>query len=90
MSQHDRGAFGELLARAKAAGVRDIIFACALDAPDESDGRWQVDTMTRGIDHCAFGRTGEEALRRFVEQLESCERCKSGQIPDSDVKLERG
>ncbi len=62
------GAFSELLASAKAAGVKRIQFEVDLDASDEDPGRWiairRGQTGGRGS-----GRTGEEALRRLVEAL---------------------
>lgn len=65
MSQHDRGAFGELLARLK-KHTDAVLFQCDFTVSDEDPERWQL--------YCADiktgGRTGEEALRRAVEELE--------------------
>jgi len=74
MSTHDRGAFGALLAEAKALGCKRVSWQVDLDEPDESEARWVVETfplhwtwkLTNAADR---GRTGEEALRRLVEKL---------------------
>ena len=70
MSTHDRGAFGQLLAEAKALGSPNLSFVARLDEPDESSVRWKAHGANTacGEQH-AYGRTGEEALRRLVEKL---------------------
>jgi hypothetical protein len=71
MSTHDRGAFGALLAEAKALGARRLFWDVDLEAPEEAD-RWSA-VSRHGVDYVgsaeARGRTGEEALRRLVEIL---------------------
>lgn len=71
MSTHDRGAFGALLAEAKALGVPMMSFDVNLSADDESDKRWicWLPHDNDNPDAAAQGRTGEEALRRLVEKL---------------------
>lgn len=69
MSTHDRGAFGELLARVKATGAEWTFFSCNFTVADDSENRWMC--ATDPLDGPAgHGRTGEEALRRLVEILE--------------------
>lgn len=65
MSTHDRGAFGALLAEAKALGAPTIKFKVWLG--DETENRWQA--RVGRSDKFARGRTGEEALRGLVEKL---------------------
>lgn len=72
ISNHDRGAFGALLAEAEALGAVKLTFTVILKAPDEGK-RWLTtsDYGDGGTGRFAFehGRTGEEALRRLVEKL---------------------
>jgi hypothetical protein len=72
VSNHDRGAFGKLLAEAKALGAAQLTFTVDLNATDD-EKRW-LTTSDYGAGgygrHGAeWGRTGEEALRRLVEKL---------------------
>jgi len=71
VSNHDRGAFGALMAEAKALGARRIFWEVDLEAGPE-ENRWKVKSR-QGDDYIdstdAAGRTGEEALRRLVEKL---------------------
>lgn len=74
MSTHDRGAFGALLAEAKALGATLVQWNLDLSRTDEDEKRWSV--MASGLEigrefkaTGARGRTGEEALRRLVEKL---------------------
>ena len=79
VSNHDRGAFGKLLAEAKALYVKRLDFRIDfMDRPaspgDDPDFRWRcVAQMVSGARApemvCEYGRTGEEALRRLVEKL---------------------
>lgn len=78
MSTHDRGAFGALLAEAKALGVRHLSFDVRLMASDDDEFRWSAETVggdppepPNAVSGKDFGRTGEEALRRLVESLKS-------------------
>lgn len=65
MSAHDRGAFGALLVEAKELGEQYLTFTVDLDAEDEEPSRW----LLCGEATYAEGRTGEEALRSYVDQL---------------------
>ena len=67
MSAHDRGAFGQLLAEAKSLAVHRLQFEVDLHASDETTYRWVVTTNPPSLG--GNGRTGEEALRAFVEAL---------------------
>lgn len=76
VSNHDRGAFGKLLAEAKGYKVDALDFHIEFYGPVTREGdideteRWRVTaTFTRGAEIYASGRTGEEALRRLVEKL---------------------
>lgn len=79
MSAHDRGAFGQLLAEAKALGCSKLRFDADLFAADESPDRWSASACfaspddpqgkTYRFESEERGRTGEEALRRLVEKL---------------------
>lgn len=70
VSNHDRGAFGKLLAEAKALGSPMLSFVARLDEPPESEVRWLAyGASSRTGEVNAKGRTGEEALRRLVEKL---------------------
>jgi len=60
VSNHDRGAFGKLLAEAKALGTDVVRWECRLHAPPANVHQGTV---------VSRGRTGEEALRRLVERL---------------------
>jgi hypothetical protein len=71
VSGHDRGAFGELLGRLKAAGVKQLVFRAELYADKESDARWIAMCSVGFTARESRGRTGEEALRRLVEAIES-------------------
>lgn len=66
VSNHDRGAFGKLLAEAKALGCGGIEFYVDFSRSEEE--RWDV-SVYDGRASRTFGRTGEEALRRLVEAL---------------------
>ena len=73
VSNHDRGAFGKLLAEARALGLIGIVFDVDFEATDEEQ-RWGTTARTRTgegeVLSCGpAGRTGEEALRRLVEKL---------------------
>jgi hypothetical protein len=68
MSTHDRGAFGALLAEAKALGIERLSWDADLSEPDDSEDRWVAWVATHGVQE-GRGRTGEEALRRLVEKL---------------------
>lgn len=71
MSTHDRGAFGALLAEAKALGATTLNFEVDLTMGDDDDARWDCADFSAGRkpgSRCQ-GRTGEEALRRLVETL---------------------
>ena len=74
MSTHDRGAFGQLLAEAKALGIVHCQWDHDLRKADEDSTRWVVVGFKsqvkppHDIVH-ACGRTGEEALRQLVEKL---------------------
>lgn len=71
MSTHDRGAFGQLLAEAKALGASEIRWQVDLTRVDEDPHRWSARTIERSDKAASYasGRTGEEALRRLVEKL---------------------
>jgi hypothetical protein len=79
VSGHDRGAFGKLLAEAKALGAYSVSFDVLLHADPEDQYRWAAYTVDpdprtdsplwSGPTGHEFGRTGEEALRRLVEKL---------------------
>lgn len=71
MSTHDRGAFGALLAEAKALGALRLSFDVDLHAPDDDETRWGAVNVIvyDGKVIAGQGRTGEEALRRLVEKL---------------------
>lgn len=62
---HDTGTFGELLAKCIAAGVNRVHFEVNLQAHADSEVRWLA--YDGGLAGC--GRTGEEALRNFVQRL---------------------
>lgn len=66
VSNHDRGAFGKLLAEAKALGCGGIEFY--VDFARSEDERWDA-SVYDGRAARVCGRTGEEALRRLVEEL---------------------
>jgi len=72
VSNHDRGAFGKLLAEAKALGAVELTFNVYLNADDE-ERRWSAESLYYfagcGRPAVTEGRTGEEALRRLVEKL---------------------
>jgi len=67
MSQHDRGAFGALLAEARDLGVTHATWHAILDRDD--DRRWRAVLYGPLVHVDDFGRTGEEALRKCVEAL---------------------
>ena len=69
MSTHDRGAFGALLAEAKALGCGGLEFYVRLEEPDDAE-RWDA-VCYHGRSARCTGRTGEEALRRLVEELKA-------------------
>ncbi len=68
VSNHDRGAFGKLLAEAKALGCGGIEFY--VDFERAEDVRWDV-SVYDGRAARVYGRTGEEALRRLVDELQA-------------------
>lgn len=69
VSNHDRGAFGKLLAEAKGIGCSRLTFSVLLEAEAEDETRWEVESLHVRHRELAHGRTGEEALRRLVEKL---------------------
>ena len=71
VSNHDRGAFGKLLAEARELGAVSLEFFVGLNTDAENDERWSVSAGHPVGDRMAeaYGRTGEEALRRLVERL---------------------
>jgi hypothetical protein len=75
VSGHDRGAFGALLAEAKTLGTTYLSWNVDLRA-DDSEERWSCLVLAEEGDpnwpdsgKVAYGRTGEEALRRLVDAL---------------------
>lgn len=72
VSNHDRGAFGKLLAEAKALGTDVVRWECRLHAPPDDEERWFAEADPANVHQgtvVSRGRTGEEALRRLVEKL---------------------
>lgn len=73
VSNHDRGAFGKLLAEARESGAKVIDFRVRLEAGPEDEQRWAAQDRDMHARYpkltTAHGRTGEEALRRLVEKL---------------------
>lgn len=70
MSAHDKGAFGQLLAEAKALGVGRLVFDCSLEEPDDSMDRWRARScLSEHLRITGLGRTGEEALRALIMKL---------------------
>ncbi len=69
VSNHDRGAFGRLMAECKDMGVTRL--AWDVDLSTDLEDRWVCWVPTEeGHDRDgATGRTGEEAFRRLVEKL---------------------
>lgn len=68
MGKHDKGAFGQLLDEAKSMSLNRVSFRVELDA-DEDLNRWEASCFAGDMDHCASGRTGEEALRSLLAVL---------------------
>lgn len=73
MSEHDRGAFGKLLAEAKELGVWGLEWYVDLIQGDEMRWRCTVGASNAGL-YDAWGengRTGEEAFRALVERIKA-------------------